>query len=135
MVRHQEAGLICTGARDLQSMQELDCEAVGEAQGWDTPATFWGLQALVCIVEQPGNSTREGFVAVDKLFRRVKIKSPGYVALHLLGNNVLGSSLLSTADIRRRRRRLLEIGRASEGHATVPNFAMSTASCQPPSRR
>ena len=98
-------------------MQELDCEAVGETQGWDTPATFSGLQTLQSAVEQAQHLnpvSQEGFVAVDKRFRRVKIKSPGYVALHHLGSNV-DRGVLSTTDPRLRRRRLLEISRTREG--------------------
>jgi len=98
-------------------MQELDCEAVGETQGWDTPATFSGIQTLQSAVEQAQHLnpvSQEGFVAVDRRFRRVKVKSPGYVALHHLGSNV-DRSLPRTTDPRLRRRRLLQISRTREG--------------------
>ena len=57
---------------------------------------------------------QEGFVVVDAKWRRLKIKSRGYVALHHLGGNHDRSGGYE-ANLKHRRRRIAEIVRNNEG--------------------
>lgn len=79
--------------------------------GFPIPKTF-GLQNIADVMEtfqsfQP--TTQEGYVVVDKAFRRIKVKHPGYVALHHLKDG-FGT------------RRMLEIVRQGEISEVITHF-------------
>lgn len=84
VVPHTEAKLTCLGARDVATGEQIapkwaakvvNIPAVKEfkLQSWaDLEATFSAMSPL----------QQEGYVVVDGSFNRVKVKHPGYVALH-----------------------------------------------------
>jgi hypothetical protein len=135
VVRHAEATLTLIGARDVETLEELDCETIASVNGWrSAPRLDFGgegacagkaasLEAVREAARALNPVEHEGFVVVDANFRRLKIKSPGYVALHhMRGNPGSASATVTqacregTIDARLRRRRLLEIALNNESH-------------------
>lgn len=117
VVRHKVPKLVCIGARDLKSLIELDSEEVSLLNGWEAASHFKEMKCLTDVVDAACKLNpveHEGFVVVDQHFNRVKIKSPRYIALHHLGNNI-DRSMLMNSSLRMCQRRVLEIARASEG--------------------
>ena len=130
VVRHAVAAITFLGARDLDSLAEVGCGAIAEAQGWATPRRYPKLTSLAAVQAAARGLNpvaQEGFVAVDPAFRRLKIKSPAYVALHHMGAMVgeqvkRDYRLLSDEDQRMRDRRLIEIARTREGDEFLAYF-------------
>ena len=116
VVPHAARRLRCLGARDLRTLEELPCEVVAAAYGWQIPTRYDELQsesAVVAAARRLNPVAQEGFVAVDASWRRMKIKSAGYVAIHHLKERPGGSF---TA------RRLIEIARNNEGDEFLAYF-------------
>lgn len=117
IVRHKESKLTCLGARNLRNFSEISCEEVARTTGWpcvSAHSSLTSLAAAITAARQVDPTVSEGFVAVDAQWRRLKIKCPGYVALHHLGGNADRSSGAAT-DRKCRRRRLVEIAVNNEG--------------------
>ena len=111
VVRHEVASLTLLGARDLNSLAELPCEEIGAANGWPSArcydrlfdsATGPCLKGVKDAAKALDPIRQEGFVAVDKDFRRLKIKSPAYVALH----HLQGATILTSNQPEKQRHRL-----------------------------
>ena len=116
VVPHSRRELRCLGARDLHTLEEVSCEVVAAACGWRIPNRFDELRsepAVVAAAQCLNPMEQEGFVVVDRNWRRLKIKSAGYVAIHHLKDRPGGSY---TA------RRLLEIARNNEGDEFLAYF-------------
>jgi hypothetical protein len=117
IVRHSKADLVCIGGRDMRSLEEVPCESIVETTGWDMPRRFDDLGTLDAVVASArllNPVIQEGFVVVDQFWRRTKVKSASYVALHHLGgNHDRGGS--SALDDRGRHRSLVQIARNNEG--------------------
>ena len=139
VVRHVKFSLTLIGARDISTLGELDIESVGAARGWKTPPVLPSPQTLEMVRQSARGLNpveHEGFVAVDAAFRRLKIKSPSYVALHHIGDVGLGADMttsgskaaskprkpLSEEQRRLQRRRLLEVARCLEGDEFLAYF-------------
>ena len=117
IVRHDRKALVCIGARDLDTLEELSCERIGAEFGWKTPRNYsqiTSLTAALAAAQTLNPVVQEGFVVVDAEWRRLKIKSRGYVALHHLGGNYDRSGG-HEANPKHRRRRIAEIVRNNEG--------------------
>lgn len=115
VVRHERAALTLIGARRLDgTLQELDCEQVASANGWAAPPLRQGiadLEAAEAAAGQLNPVAHEGFVVVDRAWRRLKIKCPAYVALHHLGPQGKKGEEGRRLDTRR----LLQVAIANEG--------------------
>eukprot|EP00900_Chrysochromulina_parva_P025831 jgi/Chrpa1/7882/Chrysochromulina_OHIO_Genome00017712-RA len=137
VVRHATASLSLIGARDLVRLEELDVEVVGAEYGWTTPARLpapVSLAAVQAAARALNPVEHEGYVAVDGCFRRLKVKSPSYVALHHIGELNLRKDCgaehggakrrkpLSEEQARMQRRRLLEVARCREGDEFLAYF-------------
>ena len=137
VVRHATASLSLIGARDLVRLEELDVEVVGAEYGWTTPAQLRApvsLAAVQAAARALNPVEHEGYVAVDGCFRRLKVKSPSYVALHHIGELNLRPDSgaerggakrrkpLSEEQVRMQRRRLLEVARCREGDEFLAYF-------------
>jgi hypothetical protein len=117
IVRHTAPQLVCLGGRNLTTLHEISVEEIASTTGWATPRTFPALNSLASAVNAArilNPVVQEGFVAKDGASRRLKIKNPGYVALHHLGGN-FDRSGGDGIDAKFRRRRLLQIARENEG--------------------
>ncbi|MBD2201819.1 2'-5' RNA ligase [Calothrix sp. FACHB-1219] len=111
IVRHDTSRLILHGARRLDTLEELDPLKIAKEIGWEPiktyPFTTWAdIQAAIVDID---GSKSEGYVVVDKEFRRVKVKSPQYVALSHLKEGITS-------------RRILEIVRTNEGSEFLAYF-------------
>jgi len=86
VVQHKQAGLTLLGARDLDD-GELTIEQAVAALGLPSlpRVRAFGLGSFEEITGTFGSMSplaQEGYVVVDARFQRVKVKHPGYVALH-----------------------------------------------------
>jgi hypothetical protein len=116
VVQHARRELRCLGARDLGTLEEVPCEVIASAYGWKIPKRFDSLRSEVEVVaaaQRLNPIEQEGFVVVDRCWRRLKVKSAGYVAIHHLKERPGGTY---TA------RRLLEIARNNEGDEFLAYF-------------
>lgn len=111
IVAHEKPRLVLHGVRDLATMQELDPQPVAAARGWECVAVHSLACADDCIAAAGVLSPQhgEGYVVCDAAYRRVKVKSPQYVALTHLKQAMTG-------------RRLLEIVRANESDEFLAYF-------------
>ena len=84
VIPYSETKLYHTGTRDNRSLQELRMDI-----GIEKPKEF-SISTIEDCLEAAKNLDKyhEGFVVVDSRWRRVKVKSPLYVAIHHLLNNI-----------------------------------------------
>jgi len=84
VIPYTETKLFHTGTRDINTLQELD-----EDIGIEKPKTF-SIATIEACVEAARHLDKyhEGFVVVDSRWRRIKVKSPLYVSIHHLLNNI-----------------------------------------------
>lgn len=115
VVRHAEPRLTLIGARCMDDLRETPVQHFADACGWRI-VTEHPLDSFDSIVEtfrDMNPLAQEGYVVVDGEFNRVKVKHPGYVALHHLTDG-MGP------------RRIVEIvrsGEISEVLTAFPEFA------------
>ncbi len=112
VVRHETSKIVAIGARGADGNEIWPTDL---PFGWPLASSFplASLEDALHAAEQIPTAQGEGFVVCDANFRRVKIKSPGYVALHHLRDQVSPP-------------RLLELVRSGEGDeflAYFPDFA------------
>jgi len=130
VVRHATSDLVCIGGRNLETLVEVEPADVARLCGWALPralpaATLEEVQRAACELNPVAH---EGFVVRDGRFRRVKVKSPAYVALHHLGGNAdRTSGQAADRDPVLRRRRLLDIARCNEGDEFLAYYPQWTA--------
>ena len=84
VVPYEETKLYHTGTRDNNTLQELELEI-----GIEKPKEF-SIATIEDCIEAAKNLDRyhEGFVIVDSRWRRIKVKSPIYLAIHHILNNI-----------------------------------------------
>ena len=111
VVPHTECHLTLLGVRDMETMAEE------HASDWDelypTVRNFplQSFDDITASFEVLEPLRQEGYVVVDDAFRRVKVKHPGYVAIHHLKGEQ-GPTL----------KRMLEIVRSNEGMELLVHF-------------
>lgn len=108
VVPHQAPSLTLIGARHLWSGKELPIrfrEALNPAK--EFPLT--SIASIVDSFERFDPLTQEGYVVVDDQYNRIKMKHPGYVALH---------HLKSSFSIKR----LVDVVRAGEAAEVLVHF-------------
>lgn len=89
------------GARDLQTLEEYESDAIAEEHRWEYPhsysipnfATLLGLTHAIDPIKREGFVVRSSFKE-SGCFLRYKMKSPGYVALSLLAGEVSETKML-----------------------------------------
>jgi T4 RnlA family RNA ligase len=89
VVPHLNSRITLIGVRDNSTLQELDVNLFANT-GWEIVKQFpiHNMETLVESFENFDGIRQEGYVVVDADFRRVKVKHPGYVAIHhMKGNN------------------------------------------------
>ena len=84
VVPYAETKLYHTGTRDINSLQELNADI-----GIEKPKEY-SIATIEACIEAAGNLDKyhEGFIVVDSKWRRIKLKSPLYVAIHHILNNI-----------------------------------------------
>ena len=84
VIPYLETKLYHIGTRDINSLQELNIDI-----GIEKPKEF-SINTIEACIETATNLDRyhEGFVVVDSKWRRIKVKSPVYVAIHHILNSI-----------------------------------------------
>ena len=85
VVYHEKASLTVLGARRLSDLQEISAkEAASHLRGVPAVKEFdlSSVGEIVATFEDISPLSQEGYVAHDAVFNRIKVKSPGYVAIH-----------------------------------------------------
>lgn len=91
VVPYDDIRIIHLGTRDNRTCEEVEVDI-----GIDKPKQYMLSSLDDCIaMAATFDSTKEGFVVVDKNYNRIKIKSEDYVRVHRLANN--GSLTLERA--------------------------------------
>jgi len=87
----KEPNLVLLGCRDLSTLREVNVLSTAKTLGWKSPQTymFSSLEEVLQAARAVNPGLQEGFVVCDQAFNRVKIKSPTYVALALVGSGTL----------------------------------------------
>lgn len=90
VVVQEEEDLVLIGARDMQSLEELDVVSVAAKNGWKAAPRFayQSRSEVEAASRKLNGSMCEGFVLCDSNYNRLKVKAPSYVSLfHLLGKD------------------------------------------------
>jgi len=111
VVRHEIPRIVCIGARQPDGREVWSHDL---AFDWPVVASFplGSLDEVLRAAAQISPMHGEGFVVCDAQFRRVKIKSPQYVALHHLRDQVSIPKMLD----------LVRSGEGDEFLAYFPDF-------------
>lgn len=82
VIQHPQDRLILHGVRDITTLCELDPTEIRVQHGFEGPVTFTAadLEELNDCVDKYENI--EGFVIVDGMFNRIKMKTSKYLNLH-----------------------------------------------------
>lgn len=111
VVRHEKPSLTLLAVRDMDTLQELPPEDAGRVMGCPVVRSF-PLQSFDQIAETFATMNplaQEGYVVVDAAYNRVKVKHPGYVALHHMRDGMSG-------------RRMVEVVRSGETDEVLTAF-------------
>lgn len=112
IVPHVERKLSLIGARSLgDGLHELDCALPAAENGWPCVSSFplTCLDDCISAAKELRAMECEGFVVCDDEYRRIKIKSPQYVALAHMKDQFSA-------------RRMLEVVRANESEEFLGYF-------------
>jgi hypothetical protein len=86
VVVHQEPKLCLIGARDMRTQKEIPATEAAKLLTGNIPVVkSFPLQSIHDIIVSFNTMNplqQEGYVVVDANFNRIKVKHPGYVALH-----------------------------------------------------
>ena len=84
VIPYTETKLYHTGTRDINSLQEINVDI-----GIEKPKEY-SISTIEACINAAKNLDRyhEGFVVVDSHWRRIKLKSPIYLAIHHILNNI-----------------------------------------------
>lgn len=113
VINYPKADVYLIGIRRVDTFEELDVEDLD--LGVKIPKRFHLSDLKSCLkAARELGSSKEGFVAQDRDFKRVTIKSPAYVALHHVGLNgpVTESRILE----------IMEAGECSEFFGYFPEY-------------
>lgn len=117
VVRHERVSLTLLGSRNLDTMQEMTPRETCARYGYDVkPVREFPLQSfddIAASFEAMSPLAQEGYVVVDAVFNRVKVKHPGYVALHHAKDGLSRKAFVQIA----------RTGETSEVLAAFPEFA------------
>ena len=115
VVPYDKDALYLIGVREIESFKEIDPVLTELSKFVKKPKEFKLSNLKDCLnkVEHMGYN-EEGFVVVDKNWKRIKIKSPAYVAAHYLKNNGVNSKY--------RMLRIIEKGEQSEFLGYFPEY-------------
>lgn len=111
VVPHQRASLTLLAVRDMETMQEEHPEGWSDLFPVVREFSLQSMADVLATFEHLDPLRQEGYVVVDGGFNRVKVKHPGYVAIH----HIRGENGPTP-------RRMLEIVRSGEGAELLAHF-------------
>ena len=92
VVPYNKDALYLIGVRNVETFEEIDPSSIELARFLSTPKKYKLSSLNECLHKvEFMDYTEEGFVVVDKYWKRIKIKSPAYVSAHYLKNNGVNS--------------------------------------------
>jgi hypothetical protein len=96
IVQHVESKLVLIGVRNLTDFQERDVDPAASACGWKPVRAYPFASLIDCLeaAKKLAGLNGEGFVVCDGGFRRIKVKSPQYVALSHMKETLSPRSML-----------------------------------------
>lgn len=114
VVRHESARIVFISARSLDGEEEMlgAEEFPVKSYRWEAVKEYplQSLDDVMTTFDKLDPLQTEGYVIVDANLNRIKVKHPGYVALHHMRGNGYGP------------RRILEVVRKGEAAEVVANF-------------
>lgn len=93
VIPYKKTKLYFTGLRKIDTFEECDPDlSIDVCKYFKRPKEYQlpNLKSCLCATEHMGYD-EEGFVVVDSNWKRIKVKSPAYVAAHYLRNNGVNS--------------------------------------------
>lgn len=92
VVKYDRPRIVLHGMRDAETFREFSHDAivgVAALHGWEAVKAWPAASASQAVADAAATDplALEGFVVVDDRFRRVKVKNPRYVEIHILRGN------------------------------------------------
>lgn len=115
VVPHMESSLTLLGARTTTFWEEVHPSIVADSFPGIPVVKEFPLQSIEDVIqtfETMSPLSQEGYVIVDEQFRRIKVKHPGYVALHHAKDGMTTKAFVE----------ITRTGEASETIAAFPEF-------------
>lgn len=112
VVRHAEARLTLLAARHRSDWHEMPVRAVAHLQPVVREYPLTSIADVLDTFSTLDPLKSEGYVIVDAAFNRIKVKHPGYVAIHHMKGNGAGPT----------DKRLLEVIRTGESSELLAHF-------------
>ncbi len=118
VVVHEAPRLVLLGARVRETGEELSAETariyIANEREIETVRAFplGGIEDITASFASMSPLAQEGYVVVDAAFRRIKVKHPGYVALHHAKDGMSQRAFIAIA----------QSGEVSEVIAAFPEF-------------
>jgi hypothetical protein len=96
IMQHADSRLVLIGVRDLTTFGEQDPAPIASANSWQAVTAYplATLEECVTAATKMTGINGEGFVVCDSGFRRIKVKSPQYVALAHMKDTLSPRSML-----------------------------------------
>lgn len=86
VVPHKDRQIVLIGCRDLDFQNEIDVDIINSFLNIGVPSVqSFSLNSISDILKSFDHInplSQEGYVVVDSAFNRIKVKHPGYVAIH-----------------------------------------------------
>lgn len=115
VVRHEKPSLTVLGVRERSSGREHDATLAARILGIQ-PVRSFPLRSVDDVAASFASMSplaQEGYVVVDSAFRRIKVKHPGYVALHHAKDGLSQKAIVE----------IVRSGESSEVLTAFPEFA------------
>lgn len=96
VVPHTRKSIILIGCRSLDNQNELELESFSNVLNVPCVRSFPldSIEKIITSFDHINPLSQEGYVVVDANFNRIKVKHPGYVAIHHAKDGVSDKSLL-----------------------------------------
>lgn len=98
VIPHTTNKIVLIGCRDLFDQEEFDSQYIVEYYKLNIPAVqsfpLNSIENIVASFDHINPLSQEGYVVIDSNFNRIKVKHPGYVAIHHAKDGVSDKSLL-----------------------------------------
>lgn len=95
VVMHPKPRIVLIGSRNRETGNELGVHMwAGQDWAYANQHSLGSIDEIVKSFEAINPVHQEGYVVVDKNFNRIKVKHPGYVAIHQLRSNLSPKNLL-----------------------------------------
>jgi hypothetical protein len=114
VVNYPTSALTLLGVRSILTGTEINPQSFKSMKNWQIVREFplTNLENILASFDAMNPLEQEGYVIVDKFFNRVKVKHPGYIALHKLRDSFSPKNVLD----------MVRTGQSSELIANFPEM-------------